>query len=463
MQNTPTLSSQKKLSRFNGLIILTLIGLAVGILLLVPRGDQIGVQIISVAPPDGARGVSANSDIRVVFNQPLDVPGDDSLLTFNPPVSGSSRWQGSTLVFTPDAPLAANTTYTAHLDDGLQGQQGQSVAAPVVWQFQTRTPALLFIAPDQAGIEQIFLINPDNGERAQLTGETIGVFDYSLSPDGATLVYAALREDGGSDLWAVSPTGGNPYLLLDCAGAACAGAVWDPGRARLVFEKRSMPAPGAAPGPPRLWWFDLATGEAAQMFDDNQILGYGARWSPDGVWLSYVSPNEQGVQLFSAGDGRAVLVPSRIGGLAVWSPQGDTFLMTDIQQQDEGFAVHLLKASPEDGGLVDISGENEPVEDSSPAWSPDGKQVAFTRKVAGAAMGKQVWLMNIDGSGSRYLTNQTGYHHGLPRWSPDGHLLAYQRFPLKEPGVLSGIWLLDVESGETREVVSPGNRPVWLP
>jgi TolB protein len=199
------------------------------------------------------------------------------------------------------------------------------------------------------------------------------------------------------------------------------------------------------------------------VFDDNQIIGYGATWSPDGLWLSYIAPSSQGIQLYQINDGRSLIIPSRMGSTAIWGPQSDRLLVSDIQQSDQGFAVHLLKAAPESGELVDVTGQGQQVEDSSPAWSPDAAWIAFTRKVAGTSMGKQVWLMRPDGTEARYLTSDPEIHHGLPAWSPDGRYLTFQRFALKELGARPGIWLLEVQTGEMRELVTPGNRLAWLP
>jgi Tol biopolymer transport system component len=272
-----------------------------------------------------------------------------------------------------------------------------------------------------------------------------------------------LREDGGSDLLTVSIDGGSATPLLTCPDAVCSGPSWAADGRRLVYEKRTLLVEGAAPGPPRLWWLDSGSGETVQMFDDNQMLGYGATWSPVGEWLSYVAPSSQGVQVYNIEDGRSLIVPSRMGGLAAWNPTGDAFVVADIQRSDLGYAVHLLKASPAGGDLVDISGAGEAVEDGSPAWSPNGEWIAFTRKVATAAMGKQLWQMRPDGSESHFLTNDTDIHHANPHWSPDGTAIAYQRFPLKEIDAATGIWLLDLESGQSREVVARGSRPTWVP
>jgi TolB protein len=55
---------------------------------------------------------------------------------------------------------------------------------------------------------------------------------------------------------------------------------------------------------------------------------------------------------------------------------------------------------------------------SSPAWSPDGKEIAYTR---GAGVAPQVWVMNADGTDP----HQIAASGNNPDWSPDGTKLAY--------------------------------------
>ncbi|HXV41890.1 MAG TPA: Ig-like domain-containing protein [Anaerolineae bacterium] len=432
-------------------------------LFLIWRGNQLGVQVEAVSPADGATEVSTRAAMQVTFDQKITAIGSGFSLSVSPPVSGTLRWEESAVAFVPAQALAPDTTYKVTLTADLKSQQGRPLQEPFTWQFHTRRPRVLYVAPDTSQNDQLFVISPEGGPATQLTQEKFGVWDYALSPDGATVIYAALREDAGSDLWQIAADGTNRQQLLACPDAACSGATPSPDGNRLVYERRNMLVEGAAPGPPHLWWLDPATGETVPVFEDKQWLGYGARWSPDSNWLSYVAPSQQGVQVYNINDGRKFLIPSQMGGLAVWSPQGDALLVTDIQRQEEGFAVHLLRADPTNGQLTDLSGQDANVEDSSPVWSPDGAWLALTRKVAGASMGKQIWLMRPDGSEARYLTNDTDINHGLPEWSPDSRYLLYQRYPLKELGTQPAVWLLDIQTERAQELVRPGNRPTWLP
>lgn len=62
--------------------------------------------------------------------------------------------------------------------------------------------------------------------------------------------------------------------------------------------------------------------------------------------------------------------------------------------------------------------------DVSPAWSPDGSQIAFSR---GPEMGpSQIYVMDADGTDVRQLTQGSGSDRN-PAWSPDGTRIAFAR------------------------------------
>ena len=56
-----------------------------------------------------------------------------------------------------------------------------------------------------------------------------------------------------------------------------------------------------------------------------------------------------------------------------------------------------------------------------PAWSPDGRLIAYASRVSGSW---DVWLMSADGSGKRRITTSAA-NETEPTWSPDGRWLAF--------------------------------------
>src|SRR5438105_6885029 len=58
--------------------------------------------------------------------------------------------------------------------------------------------------------------------------------------------------------------------------------------------------------------------------------------------------------------------------------------------------------------------------DAEPAWSPNGKAIAFARFLASGR--KQLWLMRADGSGRHRVSKRTA---SWPAWSPNGRRIAF--------------------------------------
>ena len=98
--------------------------------------------------------------------------------------------------------------------------------------------------------------------------------------------------------------------------------------------------------------------------------------------------------------------------------------------------------------------------DVSPKVSPDGKQIAFISDGGGKV---ELFIMNLDGSGFRSLTNNTLLETG-PDWSPDGRRLVFgvETAQLYE----SDLYVMELESGKlTRLTNTPGydSSPTFSP
>ena len=77
----------------------------------------------------------------------------------------------------------------------------------------------------------------------------------------------------------------------------------------------------------------------------------------------------------------------------------------------------------------------DPAKDVRPAWSPDGRRIAF---VSGRDRQSEIYVMNADGSGKRNLTRNRA-KDDLPTWSPDGRRIAFVRATRSSRGPLGVI------------------------
>lgn len=450
------------MSRFDRLVLVVLMGLSLTIVALVWRGDRVGVRVVELVPAGNATEVSTRPVIRITFDQPMqnEVPPS---LAISPAIPGTIRWEGNSLLFVPAQALQPDSDYQVVVPAGLPSQQGQQLLRPVEWSFRTGRARLIYLAPDQFGLNQLFTITPGQTNPTQLSDEPFDVVDYAAAPNGTRLAYSLNNDSGNSDIWVMSTDGSNRQPLILCAPeATCNAPVWSPDSQKLVYERRNLFGPAIPPGPPRLWWYDWQSGETVPIFQDSQFIGLSATFSANGQWLAYIAPITSEIHAYQLSTGRTVILTSHLGEAGVWNPAGDGLLITEVQFIGQSSSVHIYAVDLESGGLTDLSGPNGG-SDQLPTWSPDGQTIAFVRQTRSVTLAGQLWLMQADGTNPIQLTNEPDIHHGQPAWSPDGRYLAFRRYNLKEVGATPALWLFDIESGAFQEVARPANRPGWLP
>ncbi len=101
-----------------------------------------------------------------------------------------------------------------------------------------------------------------------------------------------------------------------------------------------------------------------------------------------------------------------------------------------------LFSVPAEYGATRNLTQTESADEDHPAWSPDGRTVAYTTDVTGS---QQVAIRPAEGGAETVLTHfDKGYFYG-PLWSPDGHTLAFSDGEHK-------LWLLDTHGGAPKQI-----------
>lgn len=103
------------------------------------------------------------------------------------------------------------------------------------------------------------------------------------------------------------------------------------------------------------------------------------------------------------------------------------------------------------------------VSDRAPAWSADGRWLAFARSTDGQRS-FHVYVMRTDGSGLRQITH--GRYEESPAWSPDGQWIAYQSMGgirLVHPNGHGSRLVRGTGVTAARYIETYGTLPSWTP
>jgi hypothetical protein len=187
------------------------------------------------------------------------------------------------------------------------------------------------------------------------------------------------------------------------------------------------------------------------------LAGDDAAWSPDGTLIAYVRSGD----LWLANDdgsGRRPLTqtPNARESEPSWSPGGRTIAYT-VGSDDGRRRIRVLRLPF--GASSPLVGADS----WSPAFSPDGKRLAFVSSRSGSP---QVYVARADGRGARlfHAVDPTQPQPTDVRdlaWGPAGKRLAYAQ------AAADGTSAIVVDDGTTQKAVSPpGERddhPVWSP
>ena len=316
---------------------------------------------------------------------------------------------------------------------------------------------VLYLREDENRIKGLF-ITDFSGDTMQLVSEeNQSVDDYIVSPDHLQAAYVTRNESTSNKIWLLDLKNLSSRKLTECKDAICSGLVWSPDGSRIIYEQMGLD--GNASGLPTLWWVDVATAGAQPVFQDSQLPGGNPRWSPDGKWLSYATP--EGIRLYNLESGETRVIENVLGAAAMWAPNSKTILLRDVVIRHDQFVTELFIYGVESQTLVNIS-PDKGFENTLATWSPDGESLAVVRRDLTVARGDQIWVMKPDGSDARMMTNDVDALHGSLNWSPDGKYVLYELYALDNFPFSSQLQVLDVESGEVLELGIEGFNPKWV-
>jgi TolB protein len=179
---------------------------------------------------------------------------------------------------------------------------------------------------------------------------------------------------------------------------------------------------------------DVGSGKVGRpLYDSKETMGIEPTWMPDGTGLVFVSKTKNSakalVQTFGKSAAETNFVaeagdPYLVAEWPAMSPDGQTMAMSlvNVVRYESGWRTvrqfdHALGVSDLLGTGVTVLGAG-----SAPAFSPDGKRIAFSRTTSDGHA--HLFVANVDG------TEPTQISYGSaddvePAWSPDGQRLVF--------------------------------------
>ena len=322
------------------------------------------------------------------------------------------------------------------------GEREGDYAAKLVWSPDGKHIIYTYVAPTAVLVE-LRIGSVDNGQsRVIYSDPQTHLFAHDWSPDGKSVVCAVLKSNGTFAGYGVLDIDTRWFAQFAAAEGGTDGtASFSPDGKSIVYDLVEK-------GNRDLFTYSVATGENTRLTDSPAEDGQAA-WSRDGQYLVFSSNRRGSWDLWAvpmrnaktAGD--PFLVQADFGNKSKKITRAGKLVYNVSIVMNDVYTLDVNPMTGESPGVPKLITTSHYGKHSSPAWSPDGKKIAYARNSS------LLCVRTLEDGREECIESGIGWIAWIS-WSPDGRSVALSSIGLPAK---SGVYLYSLETGQLSTIV----------